>query len=104
MTCKLSHIQISMLLCLKLGGILILGVGGFFCEWKSFSGGWPSIFYMSGGISILFCFIWSLMVFDSPNQHPRISQREREFIIAHTHHQPSHKTVIYYPGILCRLL
>jgi len=24
----------------------MLGVGGFFCEWTSFDGGWPSMFYI----------------------------------------------------------
>ena len=58
----------------------MFGVGGFFCEWKSFDGGWPSIFYIGGGIGLIFCLIWAFMVYDSPAEHPRISQREHLYI------------------------
>lgn len=60
--------------------MLMLGVGGFFCEWESFDGGWPSIFYVGGGACLLFCPIWYFFVFDSPEEHPRISNRERLYI------------------------
>ena len=60
--------------------MLMLGVGGFFCEWTSFDGGWPSIFYVGGGIGLIFCLIWAFMVYDSPAEHPRISPRERLYI------------------------
>ena len=68
----------------QLGCILILGMGGFFCEWESFSGGWPSLFYRS------------FMVYDSPADHPRISQKEKkEYIMANTHQAaPDNKVYI----------
>ncbi|XP_067947501.1 uncharacterized protein [Watersipora subatra] len=62
------------------GTVVMLGVGGFFCEWESFDGGWPSIFYVGGGACLLFCPIWYFFVFDSPEEHPRISNRERLYI------------------------
>ncbi|XP_067947012.1 sialin-like isoform X3 [Watersipora subatra] len=63
------------------GNVLMLGVGGFFCEWNAFDGGWPSIFYVGGGICLLFCFLWHFLVFDSPEEHPRISEREKLYIM-----------------------
>ena len=68
----------------QFGSILILGVGGFFCEWEAFDGGWPSIFYMCGILSAVFCVIWLLTVYDSPSQHPRITDREIKYIQANT--------------------
>ena len=65
---------------LQIGNILVLGVGGFLCEWKSFDGGWPSPYYITGGVSVLFCILWWLLIFDSPADHPRISQREKTLI------------------------
>lgn len=42
--------------------------------------GWSSIFYMQGGLSILWYVLWCIFVYDSPAQHPRISKDERKFI------------------------
>jgi len=55
----------------------MLGLGGFFCEWKSFDGGWSSMFYIGGGLCLLFCFVWAFTIYDSPADHPRISKREK---------------------------
>jgi len=55
----------------------MLGLGGFFCEWKSFDGGWPSMFYIGGGLCLLFCLVWAFTIYDSPADHPRISRREK---------------------------
>ncbi|XP_067947011.1 sialin-like isoform X2 [Watersipora subatra] len=62
------------------GNVVMLGVGGFFCEWEAFDGGWPSIFYVGGGVCFLFCLLWHFLIFDSPNEHPRISEREKLYI------------------------
>ena len=58
----------------------MLGVGGLFCEWQYFDGGWPSMFYVGGGIGLVFCLIWTFIVYDSPAEHPRISAKERTYI------------------------
>ncbi|XP_072463209.1 probable small intestine urate exporter isoform X1 [Notamacropus eugenii] len=55
--------------------IAILG-GGFLCE----SPGWPSIFYIYGGIGCFYCVIWFSLVYDDPINHPLISDSEKEYI------------------------
>lgn len=42
--------------------------------------GWESIFYVQGGLSVLWYVLWLVLVFDSPQQHPRISKTERQMI------------------------
>lgn len=42
--------------------------------------GWHYVFYTSGSIGILWCLIWWLLAFNSPDEHPRISCQEYEYI------------------------
>lgn len=39
--------------------------------------GWESVFYVTGGIGLLWSVAWFFLVFDSPAQHPRISLEEK---------------------------
>lgn len=43
-------------------------------------GGWPAVFYVIGGLTIAWFFLWMFFVFDSPADHPRISKDELHFI------------------------
>ncbi|KAJ3631379.1 hypothetical protein MTP99_012508 [Tenebrio molitor] len=42
--------------------------------------GWASVFYVTGSMGLLWSLVWFYLVYDSPNQHPRISQREKQTI------------------------
>ena len=42
--------------------------------------GWTWVFYIFGFIAIIWCFFWFLLVTDSPMDHPRISQNEKNYI------------------------
>ena len=42
--------------------------------------GWESAFYVIGGITTIWFILWCIFVFDSPDLHPRISQKEKDFI------------------------
>ena len=57
----------------QIGNILVLGAGGFLCEW-------PRPYYITGVVSVLFCNLWWFLIFDSPADHPRIKQREKILI------------------------
>jgi hypothetical protein len=43
-------------------------------------GGWPSVFYVSGGLSIVWFILWAIFLFDKPSDHPRITAEERNYI------------------------
>ena len=42
--------------------------------------GWESVFYVMGGLSCLWMFLWIFLVQDNPNKQSLISADEREFI------------------------
>lgn len=42
--------------------------------------GWSSAFYVAASITFLLTILWYLIVYNSPEEHPRINQSEREFI------------------------
>ncbi|XP_063238497.1 vesicular glutamate transporter 2-like isoform X2 [Bacillus rossius redtenbacheri] len=42
--------------------------------------GWRMVFYMTGVLGTVWLLAWYLLMFDSPAQHPRISQAERRYI------------------------
>ncbi|XP_034245145.1 putative inorganic phosphate cotransporter [Thrips palmi] len=52
-----------------LSGIIISGTGD-----------WASVFYVFGGIGLVWCAAFWLLCYDTPAMHPRISAAEREYI------------------------
>jgi ACS family sodium-dependent inorganic phosphate cotransporter-like MFS transporter 5 len=48
-----------------------------------FLGGWPSIFYVSAFLGIVWCAVWPIFVRSKPQDSPLISIRERLFISHH---------------------
>lgn len=64
---------------LNIGYMLAFLISSQFCQ-VSMDNGWPFAFYATGGISLLFWIFWNSFVFSSPEQHPRISERELSYI------------------------
>ncbi|XP_067010450.1 putative inorganic phosphate cotransporter [Anabrus simplex] len=44
------------------------------------SAGWPSVFYVFGGLGIAWAVLWFFMGSNRPSQHPFISEAERKYI------------------------
>nr|AKN21528.1 slc17a-5 [Schmidtea mediterranea] len=64
---------------LHVGNALTLPIAGLLCEY-GFAGGWPSIFYTSGLFGILWCILWAFLIYDTPSDHPTISDGEKNYI------------------------
>lgn len=62
-----------------LGTAVFLPIAGVLCN-SDFLGGWPSVFYVSGTLGLIWFVFWCLFVYSSPAHHPWISKEEREFI------------------------
>lgn len=54
-------------------------VSSFLCL-HGFGGGWPSVFYLSGLLGVVWVVLAQLLIFDSPEEHPRISPQERHHL------------------------
>ncbi|WAR21429.1 S17A5-like protein [Mya arenaria] len=63
----------------QIGIMVTFPLSGMLCE-EGFDGGWPSIFYILGGVGVLWFVAWTVIVSGSPADHPRISDHEREYI------------------------
>ena len=42
--------------------------------------GWEGIFYLHGGLSIIWCVVWAIFVTDSPHVNRFVSDEERDLI------------------------
>uniref|UniRef100_A0A8C8VQR6 Solute carrier family 17 member 4 n=1 Tax=Pelusios castaneus TaxID=367368 RepID=A0A8C8VQR6_9SAUR len=51
--------------------------------------GWPYVFYILGGTGCVWCVFWFLLVYEDPACHPRISAREKEYIVSSLANQGS---------------
>ena len=58
---------------------MALFLGGYLCR-HGFAGGWPSIFYVFGISGFIWCFLWLLLVTDSPHTNRWVSQEEKNYI------------------------
>ncbi|KAJ2948843.1 hypothetical protein O0L34_g5769 [Tuta absoluta] len=61
-----------------IGTILAYHVSGFLSVSRH---GWPSIFWLAGILCILMGFLLTWMVAPSPQQHPSVSEREKNYIL-----------------------
>ncbi|XP_072175957.1 sialin-like isoform X1 [Diadema setosum] len=61
------------------GQIIGLPIAGLWASSEE-AGGWPSAFYFTGTLCIMWCIGWLSLVYDSPSSHPRISDTERDYI------------------------
>ncbi|CAF1395431.1 unnamed protein product, partial [Didymodactylos carnosus] len=61
---------------------------------SKFLGGWPSIFYVVGIFSCLWFIGWSCFAYNSPSVHPRISAKEKTYLLQYS--SPSSKNGILF--------
>ncbi|XP_053986969.1 putative inorganic phosphate cotransporter isoform X1 [Hylaeus volcanicus] len=67
---------VSNMMASSLGAAITMPICGFLIA----SLGWESVFYVTGVIGLAWSAAWIFLVFDSPAQHPRISDKERRYI------------------------
>lgn len=63
------------------GTVVSMPVSGILCSLPNIpGGGWPLAFYLTGGLGIVWFVAWMLLVSDTPDSHPRISESEKTYI------------------------
>ncbi|GFX70674.1 vesicular glutamate transporter 2.2 [Trichonephila clavipes] len=60
---------------IPIGNILGSPISGFVSNSELF-GGWPSTFYLFGGLGCIWFVFWYLLEYETPEQHPTISKEE----------------------------
>ncbi|XP_078595018.1 sialin-like isoform X2 [Branchiostoma floridae x Branchiostoma japonicum] len=60
----------------NVGTVIALALSGYITDQI----GWPWVFYITGIVALVWFVAWMLLVHDSPAEHPRISEEEREYI------------------------
>lgn len=68
-----------------LGTILAMPLTGIICEYL----GWEAVFYIFGGVGVLWFVFWCFLVYDSPEGHPRINEDEKIYILSSLDQDPT---------------
>ncbi|XP_071109858.1 sialin-like [Haliotis cracherodii] len=63
----------------NIGSIIVTVVSAMICG-VPLDEGWPFIFYVYGGCGCVWLVLWMVVVFDSPESHPRMTDREKRII------------------------
>lgn len=58
------------------GGLVAMGISGVLVH----AGGWPLAFYFFGVVAVLWFIPWLYLIYNTPDEHPRISSQEKEYI------------------------
>ena len=61
--------------------------------------GWESVFYVFGALGCIWFAFWAILIFDSPQCHPRITEGEKEFILSQNGHDESHESKKLFPPL-----
>lgn len=70
----------------QLGTVICLPLSGEICFYLD----WTYVFYLFGAVGLVWFVLWAFLVFDTPNSHPRISERERLYITSSLKNELSH--------------
>ncbi|KAJ6639943.1 Sialin, partial [Pseudolycoriella hygida] len=82
----------------NVGVVLVNPISSLFC-YSNDETGWSYIFYFTGTLMTFCCVAYYFLVFDSIHKHPRISTREKQYILAGTSSDSNTKSVIPYKQI-----
>ncbi|XP_023217578.1 uncharacterized protein LOC111619972 [Centruroides sculpturatus] len=83
----------------SIGTVLSMILGGYLCKY-GFFGGWPSAFYIFGLLGFVLTILLAVLIYESPEVHPRISKQELIYIIENTPNVTDKKQPIPWKSIL----
>lgn len=73
-----------------LGTVFTTSISGVIMHYST--AGWPAVFYVFGSVGVVWFFVWIIVCYNNPSEHPFISERELKFLhermSAHTHKKP----------------
>ncbi|CAC5399523.1 SLC17A5 [Mytilus coruscus] len=80
------------------GSVITLASSGYLCEY-GFDNGWGSIFYITGGMTLLWVLLWFILTRDTPLEHPWITDAERKYISGTIPFNVENKSVHRLPSL-----
>ncbi|XP_067658488.1 uncharacterized transporter slc-17.2-like [Haliotis asinina] len=83
----------------NIGSLVSSLISGFLCT-IPIDNGWPFVFYVFGGISLVWCLVWWLVVYDTPDEHKWISDSEKKYIKENIRTVPDKSTFIPYKSLV----
>ena len=91
----MQHILKSFILGAEAGTVLCLTISGILAD----SHGWECTFYVWGAFGMIWCLLWTILIYENPDDHPRISEDEKSYINSNTRttYSSSTTTVISLP-------
>ncbi|XP_043238701.1 putative inorganic phosphate cotransporter [Amphibalanus amphitrite] len=88
----------------QLGTAVTILSAGPLAGWR-WAGGWQAIFYVTGSVTLVWSVAWTLLVYETPADHPRISFRERVYIYSLTYQGSGQRSSVPFPwrrALSCR--
>ncbi|GBM57370.1 Sialin [Araneus ventricosus] len=79
----------------SIGTVLSFSASGMMCKSEAL-GGWPSAFYVFGAIGSFWYVLWTIFIYETPDEHPTISKEELFLIYESEENQLPHKD-LYIP-------
>ena len=79
----------------NIGVMIAFSLGGYLCV-NGFDGGWPSIFYIFGGVGVLWCVLWFFLSNDTPQNHKLMSDNEKSYISSETNIERSERPMVSF--------
>jgi len=64
----------------NMGGVITMPLAGYLCK-TDFLDGWPSVFYITSIIHVVWFVLWCRYVHSSPEQDPNITEAELSYIL-----------------------
>ncbi|GFS71807.1 inorganic phosphate cotransporter [Nephila pilipes] len=65
---------------IPIGGFFTITISGILCNSPVF--GWEYVFYVFGVVALIWCILWTILIYDSPLNHPYITKRELNRIMS----------------------
>ncbi|GIX96269.1 hypothetical protein CDAR_277921 [Caerostris darwini] len=97
-----SRISTFIFIGAQIGNVISMPVSGLLCS-TDLLGGWPSVFYVFGTVSCVWFLFWSIIVYETPSDHPGISKEELHYILKNEEEKPKEKPSIPWKAIFTSL-
>ena len=77
----------------SVGSVILYPLSGYLAD----AYGWRSIFYVTGAAGVVWSILWFVFVFDSPQNHPWITEEEKTYVVQSIAEEKGEKEITATP-------